>query len=70
MPVVPATWEAEVGRLWSKASLRKKQTLPEEKQTKTKRDGVVTPVVDCLPQKCKALSLIPSTTKNKNGNNK
>jgi hypothetical protein len=38
MPVIPATWEAEIGVSWSKAFPGKNKTLP-EKQTKDKSIG-------------------------------
>jgi hypothetical protein len=61
IPVIPGTWEAEVG-LRSEASPSKSETLF-EKQTKIKKDWVHVLSVAWLPNKCKVLSSVPSTKK-------
>jgi hypothetical protein len=58
MPVIPATGEAKVEGLWSKASPCKNVRIYLKKQTKGKRAGGVTEVVLA---KCEAPSSIPST---------
>jgi hypothetical protein len=49
MPIIPVTWEVEVGGLQSKARPRQKfKTLP-DKQTKSKRTGDMAQVVENFP---------------------
>jgi hypothetical protein len=59
MTVVPATWEMEVGGLWSKVDLGKAQE-PIQKKPKNKRPGGATQGVECLPSKQDALISVPS----------
>jgi hypothetical protein len=52
MPIIPATWEVEVGGSWSKAGPRQKHETLSEKQTKAKRaGGVAQGVEQCLSSK-------------------
>jgi hypothetical protein len=57
-------WLAEVGGLWFEASLSKK-AQDYLKITQAKRTGGVAQVAEHLPNKCKPLSSIPSTTEKK-----
>jgi hypothetical protein len=51
MPVIAATLEVEVGGSWSKASLGKVSETLFEKQTKSKRAGGVSQVIQHLPNR-------------------
>jgi hypothetical protein len=62
MPATPATYEAQVGGLWSGSgpvkSMRRSET-----QTKRKRDGGMDQVAELFISKPKALSSIPTIIK-------
>jgi hypothetical protein len=48
-----------------KILLSQKHETPSERQTKSKKTGDIAQVVEYMPSKCKALSLIPTTAQNK-----
>jgi hypothetical protein len=62
MPIIPATWEAEIGGLQSEDSLGKKYKFLSEKQIKS-----VARSVEHLSSKCKVLNSNSSTAKKKEG---
>jgi hypothetical protein len=65
VPVIPVTWEIEIGGMWSRAAQAKMQD-PTQKITNAKRAGDMAQVVERLSRvlsKHKALSSNSSTTK-------
>jgi hypothetical protein len=69
MPVILATWEAEIRKIAVQSQPRQivHKTLP-LKYTTRNRAGGVAEVVEHLPSKCEALNSNPSTAKNKQTN--
>jgi hypothetical protein len=65
MPIIPATWEVEVGGSQSKASPGKVERRLHLKIKHSKRARDLTQVIEDLPSKPKALSSKPSTSKEK-----
>jgi hypothetical protein len=66
MPVIPATWETEVGGSWYQASLGKRVRPYLKNKLKAKRTGRgIVQKKEYLSSKCGALSLIPRIAKKK-----
>jgi hypothetical protein len=63
-PVIPATWEAGIGRVMIWGQPQQSSEDPLSKINRAKRTGGVTQAVEHLPCKCKALSSHPRPTKN------
>jgi hypothetical protein len=66
MPVIPATWEAEIEGLRFKADISKCLRPYLKNKTKSKRAGGRVQVVDSMPSRCKALisiSILPHPPK-------